>query len=288
MATVNEDDWVQIYRSCKPDGLDKEEDIRELIENAELTNWKSPTYTENAPEFIIKNGEDLFARVKMTGSSLEYTVTSVDMEISGTQGDSITVPEGVIVYCNGVALSEEYRAEASSIKLDGYEDSLNGKKAYYTYEVSGLLSKPELTLKTVNDEELIVTDKEGNYYIALNSDKVSNIKNDADSFIKSLLYYYKMGKTDLSENMESALSHVVSGSEAAKVIRQSADGVKWRYSDTAKYETTASDVYVIADNCYVVDVTYIDTTKENPETLGYRVYFLDMGQGFKIYNFSML
>lgn len=290
--TFSKDDWISLWTN-NSSGLDKEDDINSVIETTILSSplslWKAPDYSDSNLAYLVTNDNGDIARLHITKSNETYMIDAGEILINGEFDSQITVPKSCEVYCNNILLDESYISDDSgsmSNDLKDYEDSLINPTAYCTYSVNGLLSEPELTVANGDDSFTINTDSNGDYYLVLNDS--GTYKNEAESFVKSLLYYYSQGKNSASANMASATSHVASGSSAQSIIRQSLDGVLWRYPTNATYETVASDVYVIADNCYFVDIYYKETGADEDSTQIYRVYFLDLGSGFKIYSFAMM
>lgn len=297
LNNMTEDDWINIWKNSQPFVLDSDATIRsyinENITGKELTAWKSPTYTDDKPVYLVSNDERLVATFILSGSGTNYTVDFIDLNLSTNEAGEIEVPSECIVSCNGMTIDKtSFATTVSGNNIKKYNDELRDEFTYDHYSLSGLINTPDFVVTSGNDKYGIALDLNNRYYLTLLDSSAQQFKQQADAFIKSLLHYYSMGKQSLSENMVSAVSHVANGSDAEKVIRNSKDGVQWCNPDGANYVTTPSDVYVIADNCYCVDISYQNlnaTTEEEKETIyTYRVFFLDLGNGYKIYTFSLM
>lgn len=290
VSSMNEDEWVQAYYNSHPDCLDKDSDVRSLIERLVINNpyslYKAPEYTASTPVYLVTNQTEDIARFYITGTGDNAVVSNIEFLASGDCSGEITVPDNASIYCNDILLSDQYAAEADGFMNTDFSSDLVNPVKYKTYHVEKLLSEPEFRIENNSDDTTIETDIEGNHYPVL--ENKSEYQTTGESFVKSLLYYYSQGKNSASANMASALSYVASGSEAASIIRQSLDGVLWRYPTNTSYETSVSKVFVLAENCYFVDVEYKELNTDNTNTEVYRVYFLDTGNGFKIYHFSMM
>lgn len=278
------------YKTSNEPNYDKDENINAFINehflSKELTYWKAANYTEAQPVYLIKNDSEELATITMAYDGTNWNASTPNILISGEYDAAVTVPEGSQVLFNNIAIDSSVAVESESLKLDDYQDSLTAPTKYLTYEIHGLLAEPEISVNYDSDKYNIVLNESGDYYLALKD--AGNYPSEAEGFVKSLLYYYAQGKYSASANMASATSHVASGSTAASIIRQSLDGVLWRYPTNATYDTRCSDTYVLAENCYFTDIYYKEQNVENAEEQIYRVYFLDIGSGFKIYAFAML
>ena len=291
-SNMTEEDWVDAWYSNYPYLFNSEAVVKRFVKDNitshEPSFYKAPTYTSDSPVYLLKAGETNTALFYLKGSDLDWSVDHIELLIAGDDSMSCEVPKDAYVYCNEVMIDGSFITEEGHItSVPSYKDQLINPIAYDKYTITGLLEEGEITLESGLEDYDIATDIKGEYCFTLKNDAGLEYRDRADKFIKSLLYYYKMGKVETASNMNSVLSYVASGSEASKVIKQSYDGVLWRFSyPNIKYETSISPVYVAADNCYFVDVEYTSSEDEN-KAESYRVYFLNLGDGFKIYNFAL-
>lgn len=299
VSSMSLSDWCDAWFESHPNHFDTENQVKAFIENNILSPgyscYKAPSYTVNDPVYLINDGNRDLASFTMKGQALDWNVDEINFLISGTEGFSITIPEACTLYCNDNAVGKEYAADSTDADSDfNYKASLANPVNYTTYTCDGLIDVPELKLESNSEEYEICQDFAGDYYLSLSADDASNYKKKSDSFIRALLYYYTKGKENLEANYSGVLSYVPANSHAESVIRQSYDGVIWRYPENTSYQTTPSEVFVLADNCYFVDVSYTESksevsneTPDSNETNIYRVYWLNMGDGFKIYDFCL-
>lgn len=284
------DDWVNAYYETNPNSLNREEDIRNMINSsilsADTSLWKASDYTDNAPIFLVKEDDSEIAKFYITGKNNNISVTKIEILLKGSYSDEITVPASCTVLCNNKVLDISLAEDVDSNLPDDYKDDLINPVSYKRYKVNELLSEAEFTIESSDNSYTIDTDVAGNYYLVLSEG--SQYQSEAENFVKALLNFYSQGKTSASTNMATALNYVASGSTASSIIKQSLDGVLWRYPTNISYETSFSDTYVIADNCYFVDIYYKDANSESDEKEIYRVYFINLGNGFKIYSFAMM
>lgn len=276
---MNISDWVDAWYIAHPEKLDSEESVTEFIDSQVIqpgfTCFKAYDYTPQSPSYLIRSGNQDIATFYLSGQDMDWRIGNTIFYISGHESASITVPAGTQVTCNGVVLNDSYISAQASTSIDiKYADQLINPTAYVTMTVDNLIAPTQL--------------QADNTYLLLASDVASLYRQQAEVFAKSLLHYYAQGKENIESNMAAVLALVPSGSEAADIIRQSYDGVIWRRAENISYSISVSDVYVLADNCYCVDVTYINTASEESDADVYRIYFLDLGSGFKLYSFSFM
>ena len=295
LEQMTEEDWIALWYESHPEHFDSEEEVRSFLQansiHVPYTCWKAPSYSKENPVYLIKSEDRVLALFSLEGQELSWQVSSVQLNLSGQENASVVVPTDCQVYCNQILLDERYQSTVSGSDADyAYADALVNPVPYVSCQVEGLLSMPTLSVSLNSASLHVAQDTTGKYYLALNDG--ASYQTKAEEFIRALLHYYSYGKNSISENMAAAISHVDSSSHAATIIRQSFDGVHWCNYDNANYVTTPSDVYVLADNAYCVDISYENTNAPaNEEGIRdiniYRVYFFDFGNGFKIYNFSM-
>lgn len=292
---LSADDWYGLWCECHPLMLDNEADVRayigDHITNADIAYYKAANYTSEAPVYLVRSGDGFEATFTMSGADVDWRVSSVSINALGDGADKAMAARGITVYCNEVSLGQDMGEAIGSLAPEAYVDSLVNPLEIMSYDVGGLLSAPSFSGKATIDSVSVELDLNGVMMLAV--EDTGSYKTKADAFVKSLLNYYKMGKNSVSENMAAAVSHVASGSDAASVIRSSLDGVLWANYTNADYTTWTSSVYKIADNALAVDVYYYDAnqltdgqTKEDITEV-YRVYFIDLGQGYRIYSFSL-
>lgn len=293
IAGMTLDDLVTAWKIQNPYCFDSDETIREYLQekifDIQYDSYKAVDYSDSKPKYVIKNGDESLAYFTLDSNSGEWSVSDVNIAISGNASAEVIAPVTMKVTCEGIEVGDEYLGQKYEIEVDGYDDQLINPVSYGEFRINNLIKEGDIIPQSDKDNLDVAIDAEGKYQYILQSGGDA-YKQEAEGFINALLYYYSQGKNNVSANMANAVSYVASGSEASKIIRQSLDGVTWRRGDNATYTTSTSDVYVVADNCYIVDVTYrknINSEDEEVKDQIYKVYFLDLGSGFKIYSFGM-
>ena len=297
LAGTNTDYWTELWYAGKPADLDGRDRVREhfsgLFSAAEP--FKSLDYTAEKPVYVLKNGESTLARVTLSGSDVNWTVSDVQMLVEGQEKASVRVASGSRVYCNGTALGADYVVDSSSyFTYEPLRDQLVNPVTWDTYEVSGLLLPPEM--KADPPEGGIVTEtKEGDFLLCLDAESAKPYQTRAVNFVKSYLFYFMSGYNGTWGNLYAALAYLTPGYQAYKDLQDTYNGVVWNtaYANIDTSRTTAGDAVIWADNCYSVDVTYDAKCTLNGKAIDYeaatlRIYFLKTNAGYIISNFETL
>jgi len=298
LAGMTMEDWVNNWYEAHPEHFDKQEDVEnflnERIINVGYECFKPVGYSVVSPEYLLMKDDAEIARFALTGSELNWTVDSVKIIPEGDQSFEVTIPDFCRLMINGAEVPAEYASgEKSIISVSDYDEVLINPVSFDKYTVNGLVAEiDEATDVTVIDENgnECIRAVDGEYLPICNDEGTAEYQQKADAFVSALLSYYSKGKENAEGNMAGVLSHVASGSAAAKIINNSLQGVIWRVADySVAYGTTPSDVYKLADNCYCVDIAYETVSESTTYETGngvYRVYFVDEGNGFRITQFA--
>lgn len=291
ISTMTDEQWIALWNEANPEDYNGTQKLADYFgahfAKENLSYYKASSYTKDNPVYLVKDEALTLAEIQMQGQGDDWNIAQVDFLVEGKMSDSIVVPTDYLVYCNGILAGDNCKQQAEGIKVEDYEEELTNPVEYSTYTFDGLFEEPEITIEAPDNYKK-AEDVYGNYYLAMDSSEVADYQQKADEFIKALLHYYSYGKNSLSANMVAVSSHVASGSQAQKIIKQAQDGLQWVNYDGANYVTETSEVYRLADNCYCVDVSYEDMKENSTMKPGiYRVFFLDLGSGYKIYNFTL-
>ncbi len=295
-AGTDADYWTDLWFSDKTDTLDPREAVlsymRGRFEAAEP--FRAMEYTAEQPVYVLKDGAETLARITLTGSELNWNVSNVELLIKGTESASTRVATGSRVFCNGTELSGDYVVSSDSyFKFDPLRDKLENPVSWNTYEVSGLLTKPELTVEPPTGG-IITETAEGDFLLCLDAAAGKPYADKATAFVKAYLFYYLSGSSNLWGNLANVKTHLVPGTNAYKTMTETSDGVYWlspHYNiDTSNI--SAGDVVIWADNCYSVDVAYEATGVQNGQNdviaASMRIYFQKINGNFVISDFEIL
>lgn len=298
LANMTAEYWTEQWFEANADSFDDEEKVTELMGqlffDESFAYWKAEEYTDEAPAYILKNGEQELAVLTFSGSELDWAVSEVEMRLTGKEEASLEVPENCTVYCNGKALEERFAAESVSHFADEgmeeIEELLSDPTLWSTYTVSGQLFAPVLTPEAPADRTL-VTDEDGFSYYVLSAQEAQTYQDQAEAFAAQVLHFYMMGASNPYGNAYNVKAMAIQNSQVWKLMDSAAEGVSWNtpypnYTHTVE----AGNAIRWAENCLSVDVKYhAEGTAEgytNTEDGTYRVYFLDNGNGFGIYGLA--
>ena len=292
------DYWTDLWYAGAHSDLDARESVRaymaEQFAPEAIEAYKAAGFTDEMPVYVLKNGEISLARVILTGSELDWTVSEVELLIEGTFSASVTVADSCHVYLNGREVGEEYAKSVKSLfRYEPLMERLEGAVAWVNYSVDGLLLEPEVAVESPDGCTLIQTE-DGDYLLGMAEDTGSYTDRAVD-FVRSYLYYYMSGCYNTEENLSSVLSRLTPGTQAYQDIRETYAGVVWAtaYSSIDTSKTTAGNVLVWANNCFSVDVAYDADCRWGGVHVDYaeavmRVYFLRAGSAYIISNFETL
>lgn len=295
IAVADAQTWAEAWYADHPANYDDPDQILALMDehfsDPELKYFKAKDYTDETPRFAIHEEGAPLAYVSFTGSGLDWQVSDIDVLLEGGEEASLLVPEGYTVRCNGQVLDPSSAAQETRLyDMSDYADLIVDPIHLETYTVTGQLSRPVLTAEAPLGTP-ISTAEDGTVFYVLPEEEAEEYQGRAERFIYALLFYYMMGNSNTRSHMWGALNHVTTDSPAYQLIVNSYDGVTW---DTcygnATYSAEAGEVRILGANCYMVDVVYHAEGSAGGYTNVadgiYRVYFLDTGRGFGIYNLA--
>ena len=293
------DDWTNLWYEKRPENIDGRDRVRAYMEerfgSGSVQAFRSLDYTDEAPAYVLKDGDETLARVTLSGSDVNWAVSDVELELEGTKSASVEVAVGSKVFCNGTELGSEYAGEPqNNFSYEPLKDKLINPVSWTTYTVDGLLIEPELTAEPPAGCSVTKT-AEGDFMLCLDGADAEKYTTRAVSFVKAYLTYYMNGYNGTWGNLYAALAYLTPGTQAYTDLQDTYNGVVWNtaYGNIDVSNTTASGVVIWADNCYSVDVTYDANCTHNGQAIDYadatmRIYFLQTDAGFVISNYETL
>ena len=299
LASYTADDWTNLWYEKRPENIDGRDRVHAYMEerfgSGSVQAFRSLDYTDEAPAYVLKDGDEALAKITLTGSDVNWTVSDVELELEGTKSASVEVAVGSKVFCNGTELGSEYAGDTqSSFAYEPLKDKLINPVSWTTYTVDGLLIEPELTVEPPEGCSVTKT-AEGDFLLCLDGAEAEQYTTRAVSFVKAYLNYYMNGYNGTWGNLYAALAYLTPGTQAYTDLQDTYNGVVWNtaYGNIDTSDTTASGVVIWADNCYSVDVTYDANCTHNGQAIDYadatmRIYFLQTDAGFVISNYETL
>jgi len=292
------EDWVKLWYEEHPYKLDNEEDVKAFIKD-KITGtayecYKAPDFSLSSPLYYLVKGNEPLVSVSLISGKTDYSVGETKIIVTGKEMLNAEIPSGCTLIINDKEVPKDYIVSANTDILPNDDGIYVNPVTFDIYNVGGLISIPDLgAIRIKNADKTLGTalSEDGRFYETLDTVTAIEYQNKANDFIKELLAYYTKGKTNAESNMQAVLAHVKSGTKAYKIINESLSGVIWTTADeNAKYVLSNSDVYIMADNCYCVDIEYLNENSEEVNKGGgiYRVYFVDEGNGFAIENFAAI
>ena len=298
LSTADADYWTDAWFAANEKSalFESRDAVRSYLEAlfADAQAFKALEYTAQAPVYVLKSGDETLAKIFLTGSGLDWNVSDAELLITGRESASARVATGSRVFCNGVELSGEYVVNSDSyFKFDPLRDKLVNPVTWDTYEVDGLLLKPELTAEPPAGG-IVTETAEGDFLLCLDAAAGKTYADRAVTFVQRYLYYYMSGSNNLWGNLYNVRILLVPGTNAHTKMGETADGVYWNspHYNIDTSNVTAGDVVIWADNCYSVDVAFVATGVQNGQDDSYdasmRVYFENINGTFVISDFELL
>ena len=298
LASTNPDYWTDLWQNERSQPLESREIVRNAMERhfSAAEPFRASEYSAQAPVYVLKEGDQTLARIYLSGSDANWTVSQVDMVLEGTESASVQAITGSHIYCNGVELGQEYVTDSeSSFEYAPLSNQLVNPVSMLTYTVDGLLEPPVLSADPPEGHNLVQTE-DGKFLLTLSPSEGDVYKQKAVDFVRAYLYYYMSGYSNTQGNLYYALGFLTQGTQAYSDLQDTYLGVVWNtaYANIDTKNTVAGDVVLWADNCCSVDVSYDAKCTLNGQPIDYatatmRIYFLKGNNGtFYISNFENL
>lgn len=294
ISSLDASGFTNLYFANHPERLDSVEDVNTVVTdkiiNPGFDSYKARDFSMDVPKYVIMSNGETLGEFTLTKNGSDWSMGTSELLIGGDNKLTIRVPAGKTVTVNGHELLEEYVDTTEEVyELYAYEEALENPAVIKTYTINGLITAES---EVIVDGASLTCD--GTYYdFAPSGDET---RGKAEDFVKALLHYFAMGKENTSGNQGAALSYVASGSNASKVIHETASGLEWVGANySLSYTTETSEPMRLSDNCYFIDVSYhltdsskaaVEPTEDEHSNGVYRVFFLDSGKGYAIVEFA--
>lgn len=177
--------------------------LEEAIGDEKLSYKKVSSGMEDTFKYIVLAGEDkkvasftLAADDKSDGRFKSYKACDFSVYCESNKQFTVEAPEGYTVIVNGKELSEDYITK-KDIKTESCDYMPEGVKGIYNtlYTLKGLLSKPEVEVKSPDGVSVNVTDNE-NAFVAGPAYDVDLAKEYNDWIIEGVEKYAQYSQYD--------------------------------------------------------------------------------------------
>lgn len=289
------DDWASIWcNNFAVGGEDHEAVMTVVSENftGDYESFKADEYTREAPVYLLtKGGKDL-AKVYLEGSELDWNIANTEILFGDEYSIEAQALDGCDLYCNGQLISEDYIVDTVSYYAPKYYgDKLNNQVKWNVYSIPGQVGESNITYENNTELDYIIDTDNLPYYV-ISGDDAKEFEDRAEELVRAVVRLYMMARVDNEAHAQAVIRCLAPDSEAVNFIQLAKTGVRDRHAVT-DYKATieVKDTIKWADNCYSVDVYHqaagSSTSVVNIDDGTYRVFFHDMGDGFKIYWFTV-
>ena len=292
LAQADAQTWADAWFAARPDCVDDPNEVRQILAEAFADPALSWTVSGDPASGSVlyeasARGVSL-AGVTLSAQGVDWGVSDLRVYLENPCTLSLVVPEGYTVRC-GAQLLDPASAEVETrlFDMEAYADLVVSPVRWYRYTVSGLLTRPALSLIAPEDRPTVTT-AEGGVFYTLPEEESEALRAKAEDFVSSVLLYFMMGNYNTRGYMYSAAEKTTQGSQAYQLLLDTYAGNIWNNCYWgATYDISAGEVRVLADNCAMVDVKYrTEGDSGNFHVTcdkSYRIYFLDTGWGYGIY-----
>ncbi|MDD6798997.1 MAG: hypothetical protein PUE85_01040 [Firmicutes bacterium] len=229
---------------------------------------------------VFESAENVYMKVyRFSGlfSEPKITVSRKGILLEGQNGfysvpedekysPEITVPEGAVVKINGVVLDEKYiSGEGTEYRLlEKLGKFFSNPPTLDMYCVSGLYNEPQVEA-SLNGKPLRLIERKNDeqknsYEFVIDSDdnRKDEIKERAESFLESYVYFSAMGNSNIQENHKRVMSYMLAQTPSYSIMNQAYYSIIWnkRY-DRIKYNSVETDNFIYyTDNCISCDISF--------------------------------
>lgn len=295
IAGLTDDDWASIWcENFAVSGNDHDAVMTVVSEKftGDYETFKADEYSKEAPVYLLtKDGYEL-AKVYLKGSELEWGIDHVDIMFGDEYSVEAEALEGCELYCNGQLVSEDYIVDTvSHYAPKYYGDKLKDQVKWNVYSIPGQVGESNISYENSTDLDYIIDTDNLPYYV-ISGDDAKEFEERAEELVRAVVRLYMMARVDNEAHAQAVIRCLAPDSEAVNFIQLAKTGVRDRHAVT-DYRATIEVQNTIkwAENCYSVDVYHTaagsSTSVVNIDDGTYRVFFHDMGDGFKIYWFTV-
>lgn len=233
------------------------------IKGKKMTFEEARENTHTTPTYVVKADDQEIGKVtlKVTGTNrFQFDMWGFDkLDVSEylpeTATYKITVPKGTTVSVNGKKLGKEYIAENDIVypELSSIQSYLSEAPACTTYQVSGLLNKPQVTAASENGRSLSMEQDDHTYVFSytFSDAEIAPLKTMAEGIVNS----YAMNFIDVSKQI---YNYIMPGSELEETIKMTVTGFyPTKYILSYGFDSmNVTNFKYYSDTCFSCDVQY--------------------------------
>ena len=162
LASADADYWTSRWFLLHPEDPEPwsaaEAVIQGLMDRPDFGAYKDLAYTPEAPVYLLKNDDLDFARIRLTGSGMQWSVSETELLLEGGGSARVETVASAAVFWGETEMPPE--GEPYSHFPLGKDDRLEEPVLYKTVSVSGTLAQPELRVEPPPGRELAEAETE--------------------------------------------------------------------------------------------------------------------------------
>ncbi len=210
-----------------------------------------------------------------------------------TYNASIALPQGAILYANGIAVDEKHKVSDSIMYTDDFEGLKNHPKAC-SYTLENLYTLPAFTATLDGEELASINGNNGIVFVKQPSKKLNDTHSSAViAFMKTYLKYMTSGARNTRENLDLLKTYTVAGSKIYRSLEDSYIGITYVSFQSMKIEYLTADNFTELDkNTFLCEVSYKINLKNfvgnATEESRFRIAFMRTENGIRAVNMTSL
>lgn len=295
-------DWAKLYAMAGLSDTEYEDSsafvqyMEAKLGSRELSYVETSAGLSGGHKYLLKLGDETIGHFTLVDQAPEGSDVSDwqlgKVGLTYAYGESVTVQkmDGVTVYVNGVALTDDHTIQIGTTKVEEYlPEGLHGPRIYTQY-LDGLMVKPEVTATDAEGNQVEVTyDETTGIYTVLTAE--NSISNEDYERVLNTAKTYSLRMIEMASTKELS-KYFDSSSQIYKTIISIDPWMQeWFFSSYEWGQETISGYYRHSDNLFSVhvDLTMFvtrtdDTVKEY--VIDHSFFFEKQGKNWKCINMT--
>ena len=295
-------DWAALYAMAGLTDTEYEDNsafvqfMDAKVGSRELTYVETSAGLSGGHKYLLKLGDETIGHFTLVDQApVGSTVSDWQLGKVGltyAYGESVTVQkmEGVTVYVNGIALTDEHTIQIGTTKVEEYlPEGLHGPRIY-TQHLDGLMVKPQVTATDADGNNVEVTyDESANIYTVLTAE--NSISDEDYERVLNTAKTYSLRMIEMASTKELGKYFDTSSQIYKTIISIDPWMQEWFFSDYEWGQETISGYYRHSDKLFSVhvDLTMFvtrtdDTVKEYK--IDHSFFFEKQGKNWKCINMT--
>jgi hypothetical protein len=295
-------DWAALYAMADLTDTEYEDNsafvqfMEAKVGVQELTYVETSAGLSGGHKYLLKLGDETIGHFTLVDQAPEGSTVSDwqlgKVGLSYTYGESVTIQkmDGITVYVNGVALTDEHTIQIGTTKVEEYlPEGLHGPRIY-TQHLDGLMVKPQVTATDAEGNEVEVTyDESTGIYTVLTAE--NSISDEDYERVLATAKTYSLRMIEKASTKELGKYFDTSSQIYKTIISIDPWMQEWFFSSYEWGQETISGYYRHSDKLFSVHVDLtMFVTRTDKSVKEYKIdhsfFFEKQGKGWKCINMT--